>query len=156
MRGNLSNSSSESQQGFVSVAEVSTVYRTLAELLIADGRPSEAQQVLAMVKEQEFYEYTQRASTADAPKIVATLNSSERQLDDLDRKYVSLGNEYGALQEKFKKEGAKFSAADRSRLDRLRQSMDTAQAEFEVQVSAIAKTANDPEAQRRRRTEIND
>jgi CHAT domain-containing protein len=34
--------------------------------------------------------------------------------------------------------------------------MDAAQAEFEAQVSAIAKSANDPEAQRRRRTEIND
>jgi len=156
MRGNLSSSSGESQQGFVSMADVSAVYRTLAGLLIADGRTSEAQQVLAMVKEQEFYEYTQRAAETDAPKTVATLNSSERQLDDLDRKYVSLGNEYGALQEKFKKEGEKFSATDRSHLDRLRKSMDAAQAEFEAQVAVIAKSANDPESQRRRRTEIND
>jgi CHAT domain-containing protein/tetratricopeptide (TPR) repeat protein len=156
MRGNLSSSSSESQQGFVSTAEVSSVYRTLAGLLIDDGRPSEAQQVLAMVKEQEFYEYTQRAAPADAPKTVATLNSSEQQLDELDRKYISLGNEYGALQEKFKNEGEKFSAADRAQLDRLRKAMDAAQAEFESQVNAIAMSANDPEAQRRRRTEIND
>jgi CHAT domain-containing protein len=156
MRGNLSSSSSESQQGFVSTAEVSSVYRTLAELLITDGRPSEAQQVLAMVKEQEFYEYTQRAAAADAPKTVATLNSSEQQLDELDRKYISLGNEYGALQEKFKNEGEKFGAADRARLDFLRKATDSAQAEFEAQVNAIATSANDPEAQRRRRTEIND
>jgi CHAT domain-containing protein len=156
MRGNLSSSSGETQQGFVSMADVSSVYRTLASLLIADGRPAEAQQVLAMVKEQEFYEYTQRATAADAPKTVATLNSSEQQLDDLDRKYVSLGNEYGALQKKFKNEGEKFSPADRARLDQLRKATDAAQAEFEAHVSAIAKSVNDPEAQRRRRTEIND
>jgi CHAT domain-containing protein/Flp pilus assembly protein TadD len=156
MRGNLSSSSSESQQGFVGTAEVSSVYRTLEGLLIADGRPSEAQQVLAMVKEQEFYEYTQRAAAADAPKTVATLNSSEQQLDDLDRKYMSLGNEYGALQEKFKREGDKFGAADRARLDFLRKATDAAQAEFDAHENAIAMSANDPEAQRRRRTEIND
>jgi CHAT domain-containing protein len=156
MRGNLSSSSNESQQGFVSAADVSSVYRTLASLLIADGRPAEAQQVLAMVKEQEFYEYTQRATAADAPRTVATLNSSEQQLDDLNRKYVSLGNEYGALQEKFKNEGDKFSAADRARLDELRKATDSARTDFEAHEDEIAKTASDPEAQRRRRTEIND
>jgi CHAT domain-containing protein len=156
LRGNLSGSSAETQQAFVSSAEVSAIYRKLADLMIADGRPAEAQQVLAMVKEQEFYEFTQRAAQADAPKTVATLNASEKQLDDLNVKYVSLGKEYGALQEKYRQEGDRFSAADHARLDELRKSMDAAQANFETRASEIAKSANDPEAQKRRRTEIND
>ena len=126
------------------------------DLMIADGRPAEAQQVLAMVKEQEFYEFTQRAAQADAPKTVATLNASEKQLDDLNVKYVSLGKEYGALQEKYRQEGDRFGAADHARLDELRKSMDAAQANFEARSSEIAKSASDPEAQKRRRTEIND
>ncbi len=135
LRGNLSSSSSQTQQAFVSSAEVAAIYRKLAELLIGDGRPSEAQQVLAMVKEQEFYEFTQRAAPADAPKTVATLNSSEKQLDDLNGKFVSLGKEYGALQDKFQKEGDHFSAADRARLEELRKDMDSAQANFETRAS---------------------
>jgi len=156
MRGNLSRSSSETQQAFVGSAEVSSVYRTLAGLLIADGRAPEAQQVLAMVKEQEFYEFTRHTAVADAPKTVATLNSTEKQLDDLDTKYVSLGKEYGALKEKFQKEGERFGAADRARLDVLRKAMDSAQANFEARATEVAKSANDPEAQKRRKTEIND
>lgn len=156
LRGNLSRSSSETQQAFVGSAEVSAVYRKLAELLIADGRASEAQQVLAMVKEQEFYEFTERNREADAPRTVATLNSTEKQLDDLDGKYVGLGKEYGALQEKFRKEGEQFSAAERARLDELRKAMDSAQTNFEARASEVAKSANDPEAQKRRKTEIND
>jgi CHAT domain-containing protein len=156
LRGNMSGSSAETQQSFVSSAEVSAIYRKLAELLIGDGRPAEAQQVLAMVKEQEFYEFTQRAAVADAPKTVATLNASEKQLDDLNTKYVSLGQEYGALQERYRKEGDRFSAADHARLEELRKAMDAAQANFETRANEVAKSANDPEAQKRRRTEIND
>ena len=156
LRGNLSGSSAETQQAFVSSAEVSAIYRKLADLLIGDGRPAEAQQVLAMVKEQEFYEFTQRTAQSDAPKTVATLNAGEKQLDDLNGKYVSLGKEYGTLQEKYRQEGDRFSAADHARLDELRKAMDAAQANFEARSSEIAKSANDPEAQKRRRTEIND
>ena len=95
---------------------MSAIYRKLADLMIADGRPAEAQQVLAMVKEQEFYEFTQRAVQADAPKTVATLNASEKQLDDLNVKYVSLGTEYGALQEKYRQEGDQRAAIRPGRL----------------------------------------
>jgi CHAT domain-containing protein len=156
LRGSMSGSSAETQQSFVSSAEVSAIYRKLADLLIADGRPAEAQQVLAMVKEQEFYEFTQRATQADAPKTVATLNAGEKQLDELNAKYVSLGKEYGALQEKYQREGDRFSAADHARLEELRKAMDAAQANFEARANEVAKSANDPEAQKRRRTEIND
>ena len=156
LRGNLAASSREVQQAFVSSAEVSAIYRTLASLLIGDGRNSEAQQVLTMVKEQEFYEFTQRTAAADEPKTVATLNSNEKKLAELDTQYVSVGKEYGTLKEKFQKQGDKLSAADRTRLDTLRKAMDSAQANFEASAAAIAKSANDPEARKRRQTEIND
>src|ERR1700733_16184440 len=77
-------------------------------------------------------------------------------LADLDTKYVSVGKEYGALKEKFQKQGDSLSAADRNRLDALRKAMDAAQASFEASAAEIAKSANDPEACKRRQTEIND
>ncbi len=156
LRGNISGSTAETQQAFVSAAEVSSVYRKLADLLIAEGRLSEAQQVLAMVKEQELYDYTERQSDADAPKTVATLDTSEQQLDELGGKEVSLGKEYGALQEKYNKEKEQFSPADHARLTQLRKAMDAAQAAFDVHVAAIASASNDPEARARRQHELND
>ncbi len=45
VRANMSSSSRETQESFVSTAEVSGVYRTLAGLMITDGRPKEAQQI---------------------------------------------------------------------------------------------------------------
>jgi tetratricopeptide (TPR) repeat protein len=124
LRGNLSGSSREAQQAFVSSAEVSAIYRILASLLISDGRNSEAQQVLTMVKEQEFYEFTQRAALSDEPKTVATLNSSEKKLADLETHYVSLGKEYGTLKEKFQKQGDKLAPqpSPRTRMTRRRAS----------------------------------
>jgi CHAT domain-containing protein/tetratricopeptide (TPR) repeat protein len=154
LRGNMAGAGDEAQQAFISAEEVKSVYRTLANLLIADRRLSEAQQVLAMLKEQEFYDYTQRGG-ADLPKTVARLNSTERDLDDLNSKGASLGKEYGALQEKFKKDKM-LSVKDRERLAVLRKEMDAAQATFEARAAEVAKNSADPEAQKRRSQEIND
>jgi CHAT domain-containing protein len=155
LRGNMAASSDEAQQAFVSADEVKSVYRTLANLLIADQRLSEAQQVLAMLKEQEFYDYTQRGAVSDSPKTVASLNSAEKDLDDLNARDVTLGKEYGALQDKFKKD-KELSPKDRERLAVLRKEMDAAQAKFEARAAAVAKNAADPEAQKRRGQEIDD
>jgi CHAT domain-containing protein len=155
LRGNLTGSSNEAQQAFVSAEEVKSVYRTLANLLIAEQRLSEAQQVLAMLKEQEFYDYTQRAPAKDAPKTVASLNTAEKELDDLSGRDVDLGKEYGALQEKFKKD-KQLQPKERERLNVLRKEMDAAQAKFEARAAAVAKSSADPEAQKRRGQEIND
>jgi CHAT domain-containing protein len=155
LRGNLAASGNEAQQAFVSADEVKSVYRTLANLLITETRLSEAQQVLAMLKEQEFYEYTERGAAKDSPKTVASLNTAEKELDDLSAQDVSLGKEYGALQEKFKKD-KQLKPTERDRLNILRKEMDAAQAKFEARAAAVAQSSADPEAQKRRGQEIND
>jgi CHAT domain-containing protein len=154
LRGNLAGSGNEAQQAFVGADEVNSVYRTLAQLLITEQRLSEAQQVLAMLKEQELYDYTERGA-ADLPKTVASLNPAEKELDDLSAQDVTLGREYGALQEKFKKD-KQLSPKERERLSVLRKNMDSAQATFETRAAAVAKNSADPEAQKRRAQEIND
>ncbi len=57
VRGNLAQSGGMTQQGFVSSAEVKSVYLHLAQLLLADHRVSEAQQVLAMVSAEEMDQF---------------------------------------------------------------------------------------------------
>jgi len=154
LRGNLAGSGPDAEKAFVSAAEVSAVYRTLADLLISQGRLSEAQQVLAMIKEQEYYNFTERGAD-QGPKTVASMNAREKELDDLSAKEISVGKEYGALQEKLRKDG-KLGSADRKRLEDLRGQMDKAQASFDVKSAAVAKSSADPEAQKRRGQEIND
>jgi len=83
--------------------------------LIADGRAPEAQQVLAMVKEQEFYEFTRHTAVADAPKTVATLNSTEKQLDELDTNMSAWARNTAHSRRSSRREGERFGAADRAR-----------------------------------------
>jgi CHAT domain-containing protein len=155
LRGNLKSSDREAQASFVGASEVSSVYRKLADLLIAADRLSEAQQVLAMLKEQEFYDFTDHASDSAVRKTSVTLSAPEKELEDLSGKDVSLGKEYGVLQEKYRKEH-QLSAQEHERLDALRKEMDAAEATFETRAAGIAHDSSDPEAQKRRLQQIND
>ncbi len=58
------------------------VYRSLADLLIAQDRPAEAQQVLDMLKESEFYDYIQGAQGHDPRATRAALNTFEADWQD--------------------------------------------------------------------------
>ena len=70
-------------------------------------------------------------------------------------KDVTLGKEYGALQEKFKKD-KQLNPRSATGCHVLRKEMDAAQAKFEARAAAVAKSSADPEAQKRRGQEIND
>jgi CHAT domain-containing protein len=61
---------------------VEAPYRVLAELLIQEGRLTEAEQVLAMLKEHEQFEFVRGDRTSDQPIIQATLSASEKALAD--------------------------------------------------------------------------
>lgn len=57
-------------------------YRILARLLIAEARLAEAEQVLAMLKEEEQFEFVRRDPTDDPRHTRATLSSTEKVLAD--------------------------------------------------------------------------
>jgi CHAT domain-containing protein len=155
LRSDMSGADSAAQESFISAADVNSVYRTLADLLIGEGRLGEAQQILAMLKEQEFYDFTERNADSDPRKTIASMSSPEKELDALSNQDVTLGREYGALQEKFKKDH-QLSSSEHDRLNALRKSMDAAQATFDARAAAVAKSSNDPEARKRRGQEISD
>ncbi len=90
----------------------------------------------------------------DAPKSAASLNATETKLDQLANQEITVGKELGVLQDKFARQGDKFSVADRARLKELHKSMDTAQSAFDSRVAEVAKTSSDPEAQKRRQHEM--
>jgi CHAT domain-containing protein len=108
-----------------------------------------------MLKEQEFFDFTDRGAEKDAPTTVATLSAPENDLEAMNAKIVDQGREMAALQEKFRKQH-ELIPADDQRLNELRRAMDAAQAAFDAHAAAVAKSAADPEAQKRRRQEVND
>ena len=156
MRGSLSNSSSQTQGSFASATEVSSVYRTLADLLVSQGRLSEAREVLGMLKDQELYDFTEHETLKAAkPAPVPTLNSSEKQLAAITSKEVNVGQEYAALAAKYAKQHT-LNAADQARFDDLTKQLDDAQRTFDSQAEAIAGASKDPEMHKRLLHEIDD
>lgn len=72
------------------------VYNRLANLLIDAGRLTEAQQVLSMLKEEEYFDFIQRDANADTRSTRLNYSNSEKPISDrLDK----LGNEGAALVE---------------------------------------------------------
>lgn len=147
MRGNLSGSSSDTQTTFVDA--VAPIYRQLAELLVNAGRLGEAQQILAMLKEQELFNYTERGAETDARQTVASLTPAEQQLEASGDRWIDLSKEYATLQRRYKSEGEAFKKDPAyPRLLKLRAAVDTAQASYDAAGVLIAKQASADRAQR--------
>jgi CHAT domain-containing protein len=94
-------------------------YRFLADLLISLGRLTEADEVLQMLKEEEFSEFVRRdAAEIERLKRTARLTPKERQLVDrylaLADKAAGIGEQYRQLDGK-KQDGQPLSDADEKR-----------------------------------------
>ncbi len=103
VRSTLSPLDKDAQKTFVE--STGSAYRQLADLLISKGRLPEAQQVLDMLKEDEYVEFVRRdAGEAAAHKSPATLTPAETELDKRYRqiadRVAAIGAERGALRAK--------------------------------------------------------
>jgi CHAT domain-containing protein len=99
IRRNIQKLPKEDQQSFVTSNQ--DYYRELAALLLAQGRLPEAEDVLGMLKEEEFKEFT-RGQTGSAANSVASLTPKEQQAESI----LSEALEYQQL--------AQIAAADRT------------------------------------------
>lgn len=99
---------------------LSDKYRTLADLLIGLGRFAEADDVLRMLKEEEFFDFTERDATEiERLKQRVRLTPKERELIDrylaLASRATEIGEEYRKLNDakaKSEKTGITFDGAD--------------------------------------------
>jgi CHAT domain-containing protein/Tfp pilus assembly protein PilF len=99
MRRNIAGLDQETRDSYLNL--VSKNYRKLADLLIAQGRLSEAEQVLALLKEQEFYDYVRRDSAQTPVNGGASLTTQEAEADRRSREILDnlapLGTEHRTL-----------------------------------------------------------
>jgi len=102
IRSNIRTLERESQQSFIKSKE--ETYRDLADLLIAQGRLPEAERVINLLKEEEYFEFIRRDSSASGAAGRSDLTSEEAALDksyrEIADQLTALGVERSALIDK--------------------------------------------------------
>ena len=103
VRSNIKGLEAESQKSFVKSRE--GTYRDVAGLLIAQGRLYEAEEVLVLLKDQEYFDFIRR-DTRGAAALTAPvpLTSSETDVDKMFRqiseRVTAIGSEWAMLRAK--------------------------------------------------------
>ena len=100
IRGNIQGLDRGIQKGYLASHE--STYRQLADLLISEGRLPEAEQVLNMLKEEEFFDYLRRdgneASTfLTRAELTPTETEWDKRYREIADRVTALGVERGAL-----------------------------------------------------------
>lgn len=126
-RTRLSGLSPELQRSFLGTTE--SVYRELSDRLVEAGRLGEAQQVLAMLKEEELFDLLRRDAASDSRLTLAQLTSLEadwqRHGDALGQDLARLGQQVAALRKL-----ARRSPEQEAELQAARAALDMAGREF--------------------------
>jgi CHAT domain-containing protein/Tfp pilus assembly protein PilF len=124
------------------LAKIENVYKRLADILITDGRLPEAEQVLAMLKEEEVFDYLRRdASEADKLGQRADLTKEEaealRRYNEFADRITALGAEFGRLQE-LRGKGVKLTEEQEKRSHELSARIEDASRVFDVFLRQLA------------------
>jgi CHAT domain-containing protein/tetratricopeptide (TPR) repeat protein len=136
-RQQLTNLDQQAQRGYLKKNE--KPYQRLADWLIAEGRFAQAEQVLAMLKEEEYFDFVRR--DADEIKNLSQrvpLNDKEKQLiaryGQLADRVTSIGQEFLKLGEQKRElpEGASLPSEEQKRYDVLSAQLSDANAAFKL------------------------
>ena len=139
IRGRLRSLTAALQEGFLTPR--APIYRELADILIAEGRLPEAQQVLELLKHEEYLDFVRRdASAATALPRGATVTPEEtvwtaryRAIAD---RLAALGTEYGVLRQQ-----PAHTGAETQRLSALEADLRVARQAFEQFLVALTAEA---------------
>jgi CHAT domain-containing protein/Tfp pilus assembly protein PilF len=117
-------------------------YRKLSDILIAEGRIVEAEQVLAMLKQEEVFDYLRRdASEIDKLQQRADLKPKElealKHYNEIADKIASLSTEFGTLQD-LQSKGVKLSDKQAKRYAELSTQVEDANRSFQVFLRQVA------------------
>ena len=143
IRGGNRNLDKEAQKSFLQSNE--KTYRELADLLIAQGRLPEAQQILDMLKEEEFYGFVRRdASEIEKLSQRADLTADEtaalKRYQTISAHVSEIGLEFGKLQDKKNQlpETEKLTPDEQKHFDDLAKQLEDATVTFQVFLRGLA------------------
>ena len=129
-------------------------YRSLADLLIQRGRLAEAEQVLRLLKEEEFSDYlrsSEVAPTVDHAAMTAREEEWHRQYEEIASRVTAIGVEYDTLAAKPSR-----NAEEETRYQRAFDGVTVANREFQSTLGKIAKEDTSIEAGTERIRKIED
>jgi CHAT domain-containing protein len=130
LRARLTALDQDLQRGFLT--DKTGVYRDLADLLIQQGRLAEAQHVLGMLKEEEFFDFLRRSETDDARQRKIAFQPHEQpwhdRLSALTSRTSKAAVERADLQRRAKLE---LTDAEKIRLAELNREQETLSAELQ-------------------------
>jgi CHAT domain-containing protein len=141
IRTNLQRLDRSAQRGFLATKQ--EFYRALADLLIAAGRLGEAQQVVSMLKEEEYFEFVRRdGGEAAALGARAALAPGESELArryrEIADRVAALGRERGSLRAK-----TSLTTAEEQRLTQLESELEVAGQAFQQFLDTLARELGD-------------
>ena len=147
VRRHLKASEQTTQQAFLKTKE--HYYEHLADLLVAEGRLPEAQQVLELMKDQEYFEFVRRDSAEARPQADYNAFEAERLADYAagSRDLARLGAEYQALLKL--EETSTLTPAQQARLEALGPELDAAAQVFNRMLDGLIAAFQNLSAERR-------
>jgi len=92
IRSNIQGLDRDLQQSFIKSNE--ETYRQLADLLISEGRLPEAEQVIRMLKEEEYFDFIRRDEGASPKKARAQLTPEEQAIE---KRYREVADRVGEI-----------------------------------------------------------
>lgn len=134
IRGDNSSLSKEFQSSYTD--SVSSAYRTLADVLVESGRLGEAERVMTMLKEREYFEYTLRDESADPRRTTIGYSADEAAWQE---RYAQIGTQLVTLGEEFQilARVDPRTPAQQARYEQLSKDMDVARRGFETSLAEI-------------------
>ena len=148
LRSQLSRLERDLQRSFL--WDKTSVYRDLADLLIEGGRLAEAQQVLSMLKEEEFFDFIRRDAKDDRRSTRPSFSGVEQPWVE---RYAEIGGEIGRLgtrrEELERKQGAGLTAGEKAQLDQIDKDTEAARRAFVAFMDDLVKEMEALDAKRR-------
>ncbi|GAB6038814.1 hypothetical protein JCM15519_33730 [Fundidesulfovibrio butyratiphilus] len=144
MRQNIASLDKVLQKSFLQ--DNAVIYSRLADLLMAQGRIPEAQQVLRMLKEEEYFGFVRRDAGQDVRATTASFTPAEercaKRFQEISATLVVLGKEHGELRKKLKQgltpeEQARYAALTKD-LEAGRAQFLKSMAEVETQLAQVS------------------
>ena len=141
IRGDIAGLDKDTQKGYLR-ANADT-YRLLADVLFEQGRTQEALQVLALLKDDEQFQFLrQRSEKPDADALVSLALSPEESKARADYalladKVSDLGGKQAALQDKQKRYAGKLEAAEAQQLAAVTTELGAATMAFDTFVTGL-------------------
>jgi CHAT domain-containing protein len=137
MRARLTSLEKELQKSFLK--NKWHVYKHVADLLVDKGRLPEAQQVLAMLKEEEYFDFIRRDSRRGVIRATKAVYTVQEQpwadrFRDIKGNVVALGRELGELK---KKKRLGLSDGDQTRFQKLEKDLQIARKGFKSYLTEL-------------------